>query len=259
MKEKMSFKVYGFLALLVLTVCFGCTDKNSGTSHVEFRLTDAAADYQEVNVEIREVQINSQTGDPQSGWQAVQIKQGVYNLLKFRNGLDTLLGNIDLPAGRISQVRLILGSNNTIKIGGQVSNLTTPSGQQSGLKIQVNSDIKEGVTYTILLDFDAAKSIVATGSGKYNLKPVIRSVTEALTGAIKGKVNPIVSTPVYAIAGTDTVSTYSSATTGGFLFKGMGVGTYRLVFQPATGPLVEKAGVTVVVGSVTDVGTVQLQ
>jgi hypothetical protein len=63
--------------------------------------------------------------------------------------LDTLLGDIELPAGKVSQLRLILGSNNSIKVAGQVLllPLTTPSAQQSGLKVQIHTDLKEGITY----------------------------------------------------------------------------------------------------------------
>ena len=63
--------------------------------------------------------------------------------------------------------------------------LTTPSAQHSGLKLNVHAELTEGITYKILLDFDAARSIVKTGSGAYNLKPVIRTITEATSGLSK--------------------------------------------------------------------------
>jgi hypothetical protein len=51
--------------------------------------------------------------------------------------------------------------------------LSTPSAEQSGLKLQVNATLEAGVVYTILLDFDANKSIVVTGNNTYKLKPVV--------------------------------------------------------------------------------------
>jgi hypothetical protein len=40
-------------------------------------------------------------------------------------------------------------------------------------------------------DFDANKSIVKLGNGGYKLKPVIRTVETAISGAIKGTITPI--------------------------------------------------------------------
>jgi len=255
-------KRVGFSVVLALSIFFfSCdNDNESKSSHLEVRLTDAPGDYQEVNVDIQDVQVNTGTSD--NGWTSLQVKKGVYNLLKLTNGLDTLLGEIDLPAGRISQVRLILGENNTVKINNQVVTLSTPSAQQSGLKIQVNTDINEGITYKILLDFDAARSIVSAGaSGKYNLKPVIRSVVEAENGAIKGIVSPAASTPVvYALTGADTVATaFADQTTGKFLIKGLIANNYKVVIAPKTGyQTVTKENVAVAKGSVTDLGTITI-
>lgn len=184
-------------------------------------------------MDIKGIEINS--GDQDNGWVALKsIRPGVYDLLKLTGGLDTLLASEELPAGRISQIRLLLGENNSVKTNGQVYPLKTPSAQQSGLKLKVNATLTEGITYTILLDFDAARSVVSAGnSGGYNLKPVIRSIAEAQSGAIKGSVAPALAAPaVYAIAGTDTVSTAYADATGNFLLRGVKPGTYQVVIQP---------------------------
>ena len=53
--------------------------------------------------------------------------------------------------------------------------LKTPSGQESGLKVQVHQEVTGGILYRLTLDFDAGRSIVKAGnSGKYLLKPVLR-------------------------------------------------------------------------------------
>ncbi len=229
-------------------------------AYLEVRLTDAPGDYQEVNIDIQDVQINSDANS-NSGWKSLNVQKGVYNLLKFTNGLDTLLGGIELPAGKVSQIRLVLGDNNTVKIADQSFNLTTPSAQQSGLKILVDTQLSAGITYKITLDFDAAQSIVQTGSSKYILKPVIHSVVEAQSGAIKGMISPIASSPaVYAIIGTDTIeSTYADTLTGKFLLKGLAAGTYSVSFSPDTTYLPRTIdGISVTIGTVTDLGTVQI-
>ncbi len=255
MKKSISAILMGAAALTF----FACSNDNESMSRVEVRLTDAPGDYQAVNIDIQGVEINAQEGD--GGWVSLDINEGVYNILDLTNGLDTLLGTIELPAGKISQIRLKLGDNNSIKVDDQVIELNTPSGQQSGLKLLLNTTLQAGVTYKILLDFDAARSIVSTGSGKYNLKPVIRTITEATSGAIKGQVSPVESTPaVFAIAGTDTVGTaFADSTTGKFLIKGLAAGSYNVSIAPKTGfQTINKEAVSVTVGNVTDLGLIEV-
>jgi hypothetical protein len=163
--------------------------------------------------------------------------------------------------GHLSQVRLVLGANNTLKMNDLIIPLTTPSAQQSGLKLLVNAELKAGITYVLLLDFDAAKSIVSTGNGKFNLKPVIRAIPQGITGAIKGLITPVQSTPaIYAIMGADTIATcYADSISGKFLLQALSAGTYSVSFAPKTGYLPATTNnVSVTVGNVTDLGTIQI-
>jgi hypothetical protein len=174
--------------------------------------------------------------------------------------LDTLLAELEVPAGKISQIRLILGNNNSLNIDGDVHDLKTPSGQQSGIKLQVHQTLVAGITYKILLDFDAARSIVEKGNGTYSLKPVISTITEAQDGAITGVVDPIESSPtVYAIQGEDTLRSTFADTEGKFLLRGLSTGTYTVTFEPIVGYLpTQKQDVSVSTGVVTDLGTVSI-
>jgi hypothetical protein len=255
MKHILSFAVLMFVWL-------GCSNDEGGTSHLKVMLTDAPGDYEEVNINIAGVEVHSAAGNQTTGWMALDVNSGVYNLLTLANGLDTLLGEIDLPAGRISQLRLILGTGNTLKVDGVVEPLTVPSGEQSGLKLNIQTDLAAGVTYVFTLDFDAARSIVDHG-GTYSLKPVIRVVTEATSGSITGTIDPAAATPaVYAIngAGTvdaDTVATTFADATGYFLLRGVPAGTYTVTFEPATGYTpVQKENIAVTIGQATDLGVV---
>ncbi len=247
-------KIAGLILLSVIWL--SCSDDNQ-SARLEVRLTDAPGDYQEVNIDIQDVQVNSNDGN--SGWESLDVEKGVYDILKLTNGLDTLLGSAELPAGKISQIRLVLGSENTIKESGVIKPLSTPSAQQSGLKLKVNATLEEGVTYTIKLDFDAARSIVRAGnSGKYNLKPVIRAMEEATSGAIKGTASPLEASPaVYAIQGIDTVATAFTDGAGKFILRAIPAGSYTVSFSPKTGyKTINKESVSVTTGSVTDLGLI---
>jgi hypothetical protein len=245
---------------LLLAFLFAC-ESEPGNAKIEVYLTDAPGDYQEVNVEIIGVEVHSDEGGQAEGWKTLDVKDGVYDLRELTNGLDTLIGSVELPAGKISQLRLILGTDNSIRVDHATHELGTPSGQQSGLKLLINTVLQEGVTYKVLLDFDVARSIVLKGNNSYSLKPVIRTIVEAQSGAIKGQVTPIDSTPaIYAIAGTDTVGTTFTDETGQFLIRGLAPGSYNISFAPNsafTSKTVE--GVAVVLGEVTDMGNIVME
>lgn len=175
-------------------------------------------------------------------------------------GKDTLLAAADIPAGRLQEVRLVLNTTgNRVIIGGISYDLTTPSGQTSGVKLKVMDNLTAGVAYTLLLDFDAGQSLVTTGNGKYLLKPVIRAISQAVSGAITGVVTPIASyAKVYAITGTDTVGSIADAT-GKFYFPGLPAATYRVNFVPVSPYAIKTIdNVVVVSGAVKDMGAVTI-
>lgn len=246
--------------VLLFSSCSKNEDTKSGTSKFSVYLTDAPSPYDKVNVDIQDVMVNTTT-DTAKGWVSLHmIKPGVYNLLDFANGIDTLLASYDIPAGKISQVRLVLGSNNSVVIGANTYPLETPSAQQSGLKLNVNADLVAGVEYRLWLDFDANRSVVTTGNGKYILKPVIRTYTEATSGSIAGIVLPPLSSKgVFILQNTDTVAAAIPDATGAFLVAGLNAGAYNVAVA-GNGILKDTTllNVNVTVGKVTTVGTVTL-
>jgi len=261
MRIKISSLVIICLALMT-GVFSSCSDEESGSARLVVRMIDAWGDFQAVNVDIEAIEVNVSENGDESGWTTLSnTNTGVYNLLELTNGISVVLADVELPPGFISQIRLILGEDNTLKMHDQVFDLSTPSGQQSGLKLQLNATLKAGITYEVLLDFDAARSVVEAGnSGKFNLKPVIRAIAEAQDGAIQGIVLPVEATPaVFAIQGTDTVASAFADDTGAFLIRGLDAGTYSVGISPSSDYLESSIeNVQVVVGEVTDIGTVEL-
>jgi hypothetical protein len=255
------------LALLLLTITstlfYACQREDSASAdkaRLQVYLTDDPGDYEEVVIDVQDIKINY-SSDTADGWQSLSnIRTGTYDILKLVNDNDTLLGDAELNAGRIEQIRLILGPNNYVKVDGQTIPLQTPSAQQSGLKLNIHQDVNAGVTYKLLLDFDAARSIVKTGNNKYILKPVIRTSLQSIGGSLRGFVLPdSVNTAVFATQGTDTIAgTYTS--NGSYMIKGLDAGTYTLGFAPAdtTYKSQNKTGITITTNTVTTVDTVTL-
>ena len=235
---------------------------SSGNAKLEVYLADDPGNYEQVVIDVKDVQINV-TNDSTGAWQSLStVKAGSYDLLKLVNDDDTLLANSDIPSGMIHQMRLILGPDNYVVLNGQQIPLETPSAQQSGLKFNVQQNVSAGILYKITLDFDAGKSIVKTGNSKYILKPVIRTVLTAVGGSIQGFVLPdSVTTAVYAIQSPDTIASTFTGSNGGYFIKGLPAGSYTLSFVPGdtTFKTDSRSGINVSTGNVTVVDTIHLQ
>ncbi len=157
--------------LITVTACqkeSGSTDK---TTELRINMTDNPYNATEVNVDIREVRVNF--SDDSSGWVNLNTHAGIYNLLGLQNGVDTLLAVGIVPLNTLKEIRFVLGNDNSIKIDNVVYPLTIPSGSESGLKIKANKQLHATLD-SLLIDFDAALSIMQTGNGEYKLKPVLK-------------------------------------------------------------------------------------
>lgn len=230
-----------------------CNNDDTNASYpYSVRLTDAPGPYDEVNVDIQGVEVIGEDGKTV----ALNVKKGIFNLLEFSNGVDTLLATDSLEISSVKQIRLILGANNTVVLDGVSYPLRTPSAEQSGLKLKVNQTLQEGILYTVLLDFDANKSVVKLGNGEYQLKPVIRTIEKAISGSIKGKITPIGKMAVVDATSSTALSYTSNVNENGdFLVMGLSPGTYTITITPALPSLpVTKTNIVVTAGITTDIG-----
>lgn len=262
--RKMLFTALSLVAIsaLTFTACNKSNDDgdtnpdpSSGKAQVDFHLTDGPADYDAVYIDIQEVEV---TMEGSAAVTLAPIRPGIYNLLDFRNGLDTLLVRADLPPGKVGQIRLVLGSDNSVVVNGVTEPLNTPSAQQSGLKLNLQEEFVAGGVYDVWIDFDAGKSIVETGNGKYNLKPVIRAYSALTDGRIEGYVLP--SAALVTVYVSDGVNTYAAipAADGYYRISGLPEGNYTVTFDAdAATPYVDVTltNVAVVYGQSTNLGT----
>lgn len=149
----------------------GNTSPTSSNAAIQIHLTDTPGQYDEVNIDILQFTAKLDSG----GWYALNTNAGIYDLLLFQNGIDTTIVNDSLPAGTtIKELRMQLGTNNTIVIGSATVALSTPSGQSSGVKIKLSQPVVADSLNQITIDFDACKSIKKLGNGTYQLHPVIK-------------------------------------------------------------------------------------
>lgn len=238
--------------------------KKDALSRLNVYLTDAPSAYDAVNIEVVEIQVKASSDQGESGWIKMPMATSpvIYNLLDFRNGMETLLTSAELPSGNISQLRLILGTKNSIVVNGVTEpvELQVPSGQQTGLKFNINAYLFPGVDYDLWIDFDAARSIIIDGTGAYKLKPVIRTFTDATSGAIKGVVLPSeANAMIEASNAVSTLHGMPDPVTGEFLIRGVPDGKWNVHIKGSNGYLDQTLNnISVSIGQQTNVGTIIL-
>jgi len=265
-----------FVAGVMGVAMTSCSDDNNNdstgdTSRMSVKLVDAPGDYDEVNIDVEDVVIKYEgdvnlDGEVEYDDNEIQIgavNTGVYNMLELTGGEFVLLTDDEVPAGRISQIRLILGSDNTVVVDGETHPLQTPSAQQSGLKLNINQTLEANTTYTFTLDFDVDASIVEQGNGGYLLKPTIRAFADEATGQITGTVLGEFDTMVTATSQTGLVVTSYTNDMGNFVLNGLPEGVYDLTIESEVAlgvtTTVTIEDVAVVNGEVKSVGEITVQ
>jgi hypothetical protein len=264
--KNLIYSISAMLAMVFFLV--SCDDKDdmqsSANAKVNVYLIDAPAAYDEVWVEVLGVEFlpKGESEENGSAWITLghEGEDKKLNLLSLVADNPFYFGEIEVPAGEISQIRLLLGDDNYIMDGEQRIDLTTPSAQQSGLKLKIDKPLEAGISYDLVIDFDASKSIVKAGnSGNYILKPVLRVIAEA-SATIEGTVLPLEAFPVQvsAIIGEDTVGTFTDEN-GMFTIRGLKTGSYALLVEPNELYQVKKVeGIETTVGEVTKPEPIQL-
>jgi hypothetical protein len=195
-------KTLSLLAIL-LTGFIACGVGGDNTGRLSLSLTDKPThDYTEVWVTIKDIYVHP-AGDPEGAWTKILDVNRTVNLLTLANGVRLELGMVDLAPGHYTQMRLMIGTVNSIDPGqfanyildtaNHVHELKIPSGVQSGIKLVQGFDINENSTTELVFDFDVAASIVAAGnSGNYLLRPTIHQIDDSQTRTnIKGTVKDV--------------------------------------------------------------------
>ncbi|WP_130734684.1 DUF4382 domain-containing protein [Flavobacterium sp. J27] len=249
--------------LLATTSLFlvSCNDDDSNADAQSYsynvRMTDAPAPYDAVYVDVQGVEVIAADGARFT----LDTESQVYNLLDLSNGVNVEIASDEIETPNVSQVRLILGSDNSVVVDGQTYPLSTPSAQQSGLKILVNQQLIANVQNTLLIDFDAHQSIVEEGNGSYSLKPVLRMVESDVQGIITGSLSITgLNATITAESSTGVEYTTVANDNGAFQLSGLNAGTYTVTITPEL-PLLPEiiTNVQVVAGTETELGVVTME
>jgi hypothetical protein len=211
LKRLGSFALLG--ALMTAAGCGGSDgDGGPGTGTLSLQITDGAVDSAEhVTIQFSGLEIHAAGGmsttlyycqDPADPAKTIVSPTPCttppapkrLDLLMLSGGLaETLLNPFTLPAGHYNWIRLTVDTAGTrdsyIVVGGVEHELTIPSGDETGLKLNRGFNVPAGGSADFTIDFDLRKSVHLTGTGEYLLRPTLRLADNTLTGAIAGTVD----------------------------------------------------------------------
>jgi hypothetical protein len=223
-------------------------------SKVEIKVEDAEESRHE-SENHDEAEDEDHHGGTSGGWIPVPIHPGIYDILRFRNGLDTLFGSTSFDAVKgLHKVRVTLGSNNSVVLNGVTSPLITHNNDNI---IVINIDeslvaVNSGGLTNFWIDIDAGRSIRLHGN-EFELKPNVKVFSREKSASIEGRVLPAdASVIVMAVNGTDTVSAKPERE-GEFKFIGLKPGTYTLIYHATANNYVDVMVNQVIVSGTEDV------
>lgn len=211
---------------------YSCDDDDSTAGNGDYtykvRMTDAPGPYSAVNVDIQSVVVV----DGEGNTVALDAETGVHNLLEFSNGADMMLASYNLEDDQVSQIKIGLGTNNSVVVDGVSRPLTFNSSDGAGLTLNVNQTLSANSNNEILIDFDANASVQETGTNTYKIVPVIRTIDASVQGSISGDTN---NTSLAIVTATSTtLQQYSTSinSSGNFKLRGLPPGSYTLTVTP---------------------------
>jgi hypothetical protein len=268
---KTATKLFSLLvvALAAATIFYACKKDNSGADsvpadkqRVQLYLTDDPGFFDQVFIDVRRVEVlvdtcGDQDDDNRWGkndrcwwddgrfdrkdtcknWATLDIRAGVYDILSFRNGIDTLFANGIVPKGIVKKIRITIGTNNSLVKDSVTYPLKSLTGETK-LIVNVRHDEWEEFStgqLRLWLDFDVSRSIVEVRRGSFILKPYILVWTPKITGSLSGKVTPGDGYPVITVWNSaDTL--YALPNKGGeYKIRGLKEGNYSLFVNASNG------------------------
>ncbi len=142
-----------------------------GTGTLTIQVRDAPTNFSHVVVTFSEVRVHRADASNESGWVNLTLAVSTIDFMSLGN-LTKVLALDKVPAGKYTQIRIVVDSASGTTAGGGSIALTIPD---RILKTDTPFDLKAGGTTTVTLDFDLAHSIHQAGT-TWIFSPVLGSI-----------------------------------------------------------------------------------
>ncbi len=177
----------------------------SGKGTLKIYLTDAPGDYKEVNINISRIEGHisgdGEEGEDKGSWEVLKEWSGgkEVDLIELED-VSILLASLELAPNKYTQLRIFLNGDASLVLEGEKGPdglmvtvpLEIPSSANTGIKLNRPFEVVEGMITKLIIDFDAQKSVIKTGNGKYKMKPVISLSSETYSsGEVPGGVGSV--------------------------------------------------------------------
>ncbi|MDN3668940.1 DUF4382 domain-containing protein [Echinicola jeungdonensis] len=226
--------LFFIIIISFLTACIG-NDDVSGKALINIYLVDAPGDFDEAWIAIEGVEVLMENENGPENWIPLEYipTQDRINVSDLIAGSALIMGRTELDTGTIAAIKLVFGKNHFLVKDGKNIELNPENPNLQEIIIEAAYSLDGGISHDLFLDFDLDASIRALPEGEgFTLNPKISFFSSDNMAAISGRVTPVAAQPVlYAIIGTDTVSTYTN-NQGNYLFRGLQEGNYNLYIAP---------------------------
>jgi hypothetical protein len=220
---------------------------------LEVKVEDSVQDREERNDESGH-DANDRNGDPSGGWMTLDIHPGVYDILRFRNGLDTLFSTASFSGQRaVRKVRLTLGDNNSVVTGGVTIPLVLSDNDRT-IVIRFSDDLFNDSlsTFSFSLDIDGGNSIRSHGN-RLELHPQVRAFRKERSASIEGRVLPPQAKPIVMAIGPSDTTTAKPGNEGEFRIEGLKPGVYTVLVHATAGAFADTTLNNIVISGSEDV------
>lgn len=252
------------MAIAVSVSMTACKKSNSaeataGKEQLSLYLTDGPGFFDNVFIDIRSVKVlvdtstntrrhdnddwddrgeHDQRRDSSFIWESLNFKAGVYDVLKFRNGADTVLAAAHIAVGSIRLIKIEIGTNNSVVKNGITYPVYLPASARNYILIKLKGDEcerYESGKKRLWLDFDVARSIIQGSDNRFYIRPVFHFFVVSATGHLSGRVGPADAQAVITVFnGKDTAYALPNKE-GYFKLRGLDDGKYSVFFNASNG------------------------
>ncbi len=253
--------IMAITASVIMTACNKNTSAETSTAgkqELSLYLTDGPGLFDQVLIDIKSIKVlvdtssdtrrhdttnwaragaNDQRRDSSFVWETLNIKPGIYDILKLRNGADTLMAASSIPKGSIRVIKIELGTNHSVVKDSVVYPVTLPANAPTYVLITLKGEECEKFLpgkIRLWLDFDVQRSIVQDG-GRFLLKPFFHFYTISTTGSVAGTVIPKDGYPVVTVYNSTDTAYALPDKEGRFKIRGLKDGTYKVYYNASNG------------------------